>query len=91
MEKTMAASQARQNFKQVLQDALRGDKTVVEWHGEPVAAVVPIEVYRQWQRERQRFFDLMRENSLRANLDEDEAMKLALEAQQAVRHSKKSG
>src|SRR5436190_771346 len=30
----------------------RGDRVLVERHGEPVAAVVPIEVYQQWKQAR---------------------------------------
>jgi prevent-host-death family protein len=86
MEKTIGAFEARRNFGQLLQEvAVKGDKIVVERHGEPIAVVVPVELYNQWKRERQRFFDQMREVSQRVNLDEDEAMQLALEAQQAVR------
>ncbi len=86
MEKTIGAFEARRKFGQLLPEvAAKGDKIVVERHGEPVAAVVPIEVYNQWKRERQRFFDQMRKISQQANVDEDEAMALALEAQEAVR------
>ena len=31
----------------------RGDRYVVEYHGEPVAAVVPIELYEGWKRRRE--------------------------------------
>jgi prevent-host-death family protein len=85
MEKTIGAFEVRRKFGELLDEVTRGDKVVVERHGKPVAAVVPIELYEQWKRERQRFFDQMREISERVNLEPDEAMTLALEAQEAVR------
>jgi prevent-host-death family protein len=86
MEKIIAAFEARRSFGKLIQDVLtRGDQFVIERHGEAVAAVVPIEVYRQWQRRRQAFFDHMRQVSEQANVPEEEAEALAAEAVQAVR------
>jgi prevent-host-death family protein len=87
MEKVIAAFEARRSFGKLIQDVLvRGDQFVIERHGEAVAAVVPIDVYRQWQRRRQAFFDHMRQVSELANLPEEEAEALAAEAVQAVRN-----
>ena len=86
MEKTIAAFEARRKFGKILQEvAGKGDKFVVERHGEPVAAVVPMEVYENWKRQRTEFFDLIRSMQQEANLDPEEAERVALEAQQAVR------
>ena len=86
MEKTIAAFEARRKFGKILQEvAGKGDKFVVERHGEPVAAVVPMEVYENWKRQRTEFFDLIRSMQQEANLDPEEAERIALEAQQAVR------
>ncbi len=86
MEKTVAAFDARRQFGKILQEILsRGDRFVVERHGEPVAAVVPIEVYEQWKRSRTAFFDRIRAASERANLSPEEAEALAEEAVRAVR------
>jgi prevent-host-death family protein len=85
MERTIRAFEARRQFGKVLQAVARGDKVVVERNGEPVAAVVPIELYEHWKRERQAFFDEMREISERVNLPEDEAERVVAEAITAVR------
>jgi len=86
MEKVIPAFEARRAFGKLIQDVLvRGDQYVIERHGEAVAAVVPIEVYRQWQRRRQAFFDQMRQVSEGAGLSEQEAERLAQEAVDAVR------
>ncbi len=86
MEKVIAAFEARRSFGKLIQDVLvRGDQYVIERHGEAVAAVVPIEVYRQWQHRRQAFFDQVRQSAEQANLLESQAEALADEAVQAVR------
>ena len=86
MEKTVAAFEARRSLGRILQDvAARGDRVVVERHGEPIAALVPIDVYNQWKRSRAAFFDRMRAAAERANLTPDEADDLAAEAINAVR------
>ena len=86
MEKTIGAFEARRQFGRILQEVLgRGDKYVVERHGEPVAAVVPIEIYEEWKRSRAAFFEIMERAARQANLTPEEADALAEEAVQAVR------
>lgn len=86
MEKTVPAFEARRRFGRLLQDVLaRGDRFVVERHGQPVAAVVPIEVYEQWQKARQTLLSRIRAASERASLSPEEADELAAEAVRAVR------
>lgn len=86
MEKMIGAFEARRQLGKILKEVSgKGDRYVVEYHGEPVAAVVPIQLYEQWKRRREAFFDKMRLTAERANLSEEEAMTLAQEAIQAVR------
>lgn len=90
MEKTMPAFEVRRNMGKLLQDvATNGDKVIVERHGEPVAVIVPVELYKQWQRNREEFFNWLREVSERINANEDEAEQLIEEAKQAVRAEKR--
>ena len=90
MEKTVPAFEARRQFGKMLQDVLsRGDKFVVERHGEPVAAVVPIEVYEQWKRSREAFFARLRDAAEKANMTPEEADALAEETVQAVRSGRR--
>lgn len=92
LEKTIAAFDARRRFGKVWRDVEgKGDHYVVERHGEPVAAVVPMHLYEQWKRRREAFFDQMRAAGERAGMTEDEAMALALEATRAVRAEHGSG
>lgn len=86
MEKTASAFQVRRSFGRILQEvAAKGDRVVVERHGEPVAAVVPIDVYNQWKRSRTEFFERMRQAADRADLSPEEAEQLAADAVTAVR------
>jgi prevent-host-death family protein len=77
----MPAFEARRQFGKLLDGvAQNGDQIVVERNGHEVAAVVPVWLYRQLERERQEFFDEMRTVSERANLSEEDAEALAPEA-----------
>ncbi len=86
MEKTVSAFEARRNFGEILQDvAANGDNIVVERHGRPVAVVVPVHVYEQWQRSRARFFDSVREAAEHANMSPNDAESLVQETIEAIR------
>ena len=89
MERQLGVTEARKQFAQMIDEVkYRGDNYVIVRHGEPAAAVVPMEVYLQWKRERVELFDLIRSvRAENANADPDEVMKVVLEAQQAVRRS----
>jgi hypothetical protein len=88
MEKTVDTVEVGRSLGRILEDvAAKGDRIVVERGGEPIAAVVPIDVYNQWKRSRETFFGRMREASERANLSPEEADRLAADAVAAVRSS----
>lgn len=94
-ETTISAFDARRKFGKVLDCvAARGDSVIVERHGEPVAAVVPIAAYRQWQQQReaarQRFFERARQSAERANLSAEEAEAIAAEAVAEVRAERRA-
>jgi prevent-host-death family protein len=87
MEKTIGVTQARDEFRAIV-DAVqyRGDKYVISRHGKPAMAVVPIEIYENWKKQRQRLFTLIQEvQSANPDADPDEVMQDILKAQQAVR------
>lgn len=91
LEQTIGTFQMRQGFSRYIDEVARDRKKfVIEKHGKSIAAVVPIEVYEQWKRERRRLLELMRKGAATANLDEDTAMRIALEAQQEVRAKHKT-
>lgn len=91
MERTIAAFDARRQFGKVLNEVMaKGDSYVVERHGEPVAAVVPVRLYEQWKRERDAFFDRMEAIARRANVPEEEAEQLVEEAIREVRAERRA-
>jgi len=91
-EKNVASFEARRHFGELIDGVKAGEKFVITEHGKQVAAVVPLTVYENWKKEReeafQTMFAIMDEASAHANLSEEEAMQLALEAVAAVRAEK---
>jgi prevent-host-death family protein len=86
IDKNVSAFDARRQFGKILHDVeMKGESVVVERHGEPVAAVVPMRIYEQWKRRRESLFATLRRGAERANLSEEEANALAAEAVRAVR------
>jgi len=62
MRRRINAVKARGNLGQILEAVYyRGDQYVIERSGKPMAAVVPVEQYEQWRREREAFFQLVDE------------------------------
>jgi len=90
MERTISAFDVRRMFGKVLTEVLARETVyVIERHGEPVAAVVPIRLYEQWKRQREAFFDHIEAIAQRVTMPEDEALTLALAEQQAARAARR--
>ena len=87
MEKTIGLTQARQQLSTIVNEVMhQKDAYVIEKMGKPAAAIVPIDVYRQWKARRERLFELVREVQQRnIGVDPEEVMQDVLAAQQAVR------
>lgn len=83
----MAAQTARRQFGKLLREVRASHgPVVVERHGEPVVAVVPIELYERWKHQRDGFFERMRQAAERSGIQaEQEAVDLALDAQRWAR------
>ena len=89
MEKELGITEARKQLARII-DAVKyeGDNYVIVRHGQPAAAIVPMEVYRQWKRERQELFDVIRRiQAANPDADPNQVMEEVLQAQQAVRQS----
>ena len=86
MERQIGITEAREKIAEIVEQVqYQGKGFIINRHGKPAAAVVPVEVYENWQRQRKEFFDLVRQLQGRADLDPEEAEKLAAEAVAAVR------
>jgi prevent-host-death family protein len=90
MNKVVGIAEARNSFREIVdQVQYQGDTYVISRNGKPVAAVVPLEVYEGWKRQREEFFDLVRRMQKEAKLKPKDADRLAAEAVQAVRQTTK--
>jgi prevent-host-death family protein len=89
MERKLGVTEAREKFRDIVdQVQYRGDTYVISKHGKPAAAVVPMEVYENWRKERQAFFNAVREiQSVNADVDPEQVWQDVLSAQQDLRSS----
>ena len=86
MERMLGITQAREEFSTVIEQVqYQGDSYIISRHGKPAAAVVPIEIYENWKRQREEFFDLVRQTQQAAALSPEEAERLAAEAVVTIR------
>jgi prevent-host-death family protein len=87
MEKSVGVTQARDSFKAILDEVqFRGEKYLISRHGEPAAAIVPVQIYENWKQQRRRLIALIQEvQAANQAADPDEVMRDVLAAQQAVR------
>ena len=89
MEKVLGVTKAREKFKTILDEVqYSGDKYLINRHGEPAAAIVPVQIYENWKQQRQRLIELIQDvQSANQDADPDEVMQDVLAAQQATRES----
>ena len=88
MEQTLGVTEARTRFSELIdQVRYQGDTITLIKSGKPAAVLVPVELFERWKAERREAIAAMRR--IQANvteaLSDEEAMTLALEAQEAVR------
>jgi prevent-host-death family protein len=89
MEKTLGVTEARKELARIIDEVkYKGNNYIIVRRGEPAAAVVPMDVYQRWKKEREALFDVIRKiRAANADADPDQVMREVLEAQQAVRRS----
>lgn len=87
METVLGVTQARERLSEIVESVqYQNDAYIINRHGKPAAAVVPVEVYESWKRQRKELFDLIRQFQAASGAAEaDEVMQEVLEAQQAIR------
>ena len=90
MERALGVTEARKEFSDLVEKVqYQGDAYIISRHGKPAAAVVPVQIYESWKRQRDELFGLIRELQVEADLDPAEAEQLAAEAVAAVRRENK--
>ncbi|VAW30945.1 hypothetical protein MNBD_CHLOROFLEXI01-56 [hydrothermal vent metagenome] len=90
MENKLGLTKARETLSTIVENVqYQGDTYIINRHGKPAAALVPIQVYQKWKKERMEFFDLIKEfQNASGDADPNEVMRDVLEAQQAIRSGK---
>lgn len=86
-DKKLGIAQARREFSDMVESTQhKGTAYVISRNGKPAAAVVPLRVYKRWKQEREALLSLIKKAQKNSShIDPDEAMRLSLEAQLAVR------
>ena len=86
MEIKLGVTQAREKFSDLVEQVqYLGATYIIARNGKPAAAIVPIEVYESWKRERKAFFVSIRRAQQQSGLSPEEAEELAAEAVAAIR------
>jgi prevent-host-death family protein len=86
MEKELGLTKARDKFGDLVEQVqYQGVTYIISRNGKPAAAIVPIEVYESWKRERSAFFNLIRQVQESVKLTPDEAELISSEAVNATR------
>lgn len=81
MNRTVAAFDARRQFGRLLQQVMIGrDSIIIEWHNQPAAVLVPMEMFARWQSQQEEALGLLKKAAAEAQMDEAEAQALAEEA-----------
>jgi prevent-host-death family protein len=89
MEKELGITEAREKLSDLVEQVqYQGEAYIISRHGKPAAAVVPIEVYENWKRQREMFFDAIRElQGANQDVDPEQVWEDVLQAQYALRSS----
>jgi len=92
VDRTLGIAKAREAFSTIVEQVqYRGQSFVISRHGKPAVAVVPIEVYESWKRQRAEFFDRFQQIQSAADLSPEAADRLAVEAVASVRRDARQG
>jgi prevent-host-death family protein len=86
MQRELSLTKAREKLGDLVEQVqYQGDTILISRNGKPAVAIVSIEVYESWKRERVAFFDFIRQSQNSINLTGVQAESLASEAVEAVR------
>jgi len=90
MERKLGVAEAREKFSDIVEQVqYQGDTYLISRHGKPAVAVVPVEVYETWKRQRKIFFDSIRQlQEANKDVDAEQVWDDVILAQQAIRSAK---
>ncbi len=89
MERKLGLAKARENFSEIVEQVqYQGESYVISRHGKPAAAVVPVEVYENWKRQRKAFFETVRKlQEANQKFDPDQVWEDVIQAQRSSRNT----
>ena len=89
VERKLGITEARKRLASIVDRvSFQGENYVIVRRGQAAAAVVPMDVYRRWKREREELFKAIRGiQAANPSADPDQVLQEVLEAQQAVRQT----
>ncbi len=89
MERKLGLAKARENFSEIVEQVqYQGKSYVISRHGKPAAAVVPVEVYENWKRQRKTFFETVRKlQEANQEFDPDQVWEDVIQAQRSSRNT----
>lgn len=92
MKRTISAVEARKRLGEILESVYyRGDEVIIERAGKPMAVVIPSARYEAFQRQRERFLDIIEEMDERNKTDEERVIEREIEqAIQEVRAERRA-
>ncbi|MEZ4863572.1 MAG: type II toxin-antitoxin system prevent-host-death family antitoxin [Caldilineaceae bacterium] len=62
MEKQIALTEAREKFSEMVNEVMyQGDTYIISKQGKPAVAVVPLDIWTQWQKQRDQQFTIIDE------------------------------
>jgi prevent-host-death family protein len=92
MEKTVNAVEARKQLGRLLEEVFyQRQRVIIERAGRPMAVLVPVEQYRQWQEQRSAFFAMVDDVRQRTGqIPPEELEAIIAEASEAAKAQNKS-
>jgi len=90
MERRLSITEARKQLAHIVDRVKhKGENYVIVRHGQPAAAIVPIDAYLRWKEEREELFGTIRKiQAANPNAEPDQVMQDVLEAQSSIRRSR---
>jgi prevent-host-death family protein len=89
VKRHLGVTEVREKLGELVEQVqYRGVSFLISRHGKPAAAIVPLEVYENWKRQRADFFSAIHKiQDANPELDPDEVMQDVLASQQELRSS----
>jgi prevent-host-death family protein len=88
MNRNYGVTEAREKLKELVDQVQhQGESFVINRHGKPAAAIVPVKVYEYWKKQREELFNTIRKiQEANPGADPEEVIRDVLQAQKKIRN-----